>query len=56
MTQAIVDPEMLRSFARSLRHFNAELEKLTGGLSHQLASLSTTWRDQEHRKFVEQFE
>lgn len=56
MPQAIVDPEELRQFARSLKKFNAELRDRAGAISNKLNSLGTTWRDQEHKKFVQQFE
>ncbi|QDU88097.1 hypothetical protein Pla175_14680 [Pirellulimonas nuda] len=56
MSQAIVDPAELRRFANNLRKFNQELEERMGALSAQLHALSATWRDQEHKKFVEDFE
>lgn len=56
MAQAIVDPEELRQFAQSLKKFNANLRDRAASLSNQLASLNATWRDQEHKKFAEQFD
>ena len=56
MAQAIVDPAELRRFAQSLKKFNSELEDRLASLASQLGALSTTWRDQENRKFAEQFE
>ena len=56
MTQAIVDPAELRRFAQSLKKFNSTLEDSATVLSNQLASLSQSWRDQEHKKFSEEFE
>lgn len=56
MSQAIVDPNELRRFATNLKKFNAELEANLTALSGQLHALSATWRDQEHKKFVEDFE
>lgn len=56
MSQAIVDPAELRRFAQNLKKFNAELEERMTALAAQLASLGATWRDQEHKKFVEDFE
>lgn len=56
MPQAVVNPEELRQFARNLKKFNAELRDRSNSLASQLAALSGTWRDQEHTKFVEQFE
>jgi uncharacterized protein YukE len=56
MSQAIVDPNELRRFAMMLKKFNAELEGGLNSLSAQLQGLSATWRDQEHKKFVDDFE
>ncbi len=56
MPQAIVDPEQLRRFARNLERFNNDLEERAAGLRAQLAELGKTWRDQEQRKFTEEFE
>ncbi|MEM9186753.1 MAG: WXG100 family type VII secretion target [Planctomycetota bacterium] len=56
MSQAIVDPNDLRRFAANLRKFNGELEERMTSLAAQLHALSATWRDQEHKKFVEDFE
>ena len=56
MSQAVVDPNELRRFAQNLRRFNGELTKQLGVLQAQFAGLAATWRDQEHKKFVEAFE
>ena len=56
MPQAVVDPEELRRFAQRLKKFNSELQNQSTLLGNQLASLGATWRDQEHKKFTEQFE
>ena len=56
MSQAIVDPAELRRFAHQLSNFNAELEERISALASQLNSLNSTWRDQEHKKFSEEFE
>ncbi len=56
MAQAIVDPEQLRRFAHQLKQFNEELEDRMASLMGQLHALDTSWRDQEHKKFSEQFE
>ena len=56
MSQAIVDPEELRRFAQMLKRFNAELEERMSSLGSQLHELGATWRDQEHRKFSQEFE
>jgi uncharacterized protein YukE len=56
MPQAIVDPEELRRFAANLRKFNTEVQERITALSGQLVALGRTWRDQEHKKFSEDFE
>ena len=56
MAQAVVDPEELRQFAQSLKKFNSALRDRATALANQLAALNSTWRDQEHRKFSEQFD
>jgi uncharacterized protein YukE len=56
MPQAIVDPEELRRFARNLKKFNMEVQDRISVLGTQLTALGKTWRDQEHKKFAEEFE
>lgn len=56
MPQAIVDPEELRRFARNLKKFNIEMQDRITVLGSQLGALGKTWRDQEHKKFAEEFE
>ena len=56
MPQAIVDPEEVRRFARNLRRFNSEVQQRITALASQLVELGKTWRDQEHKKFAEEFE
>ncbi len=56
MSQAIVDPAELRRFAHQLSQFNAELEERMATLANQLHNLNSSWRDQEHTKFAEEFE
>ncbi len=56
MSQAIVDPNDLRRFAANLKKFNGELEERMTALAAQLHALGSSWRDQEHKKFVEDFE
>jgi WXG100 family type VII secretion target len=56
MPQAIVDPAELRRFAQALKQFNSELQNQLAALHGQLLNLGSTWRDQEHHKFAEEFE
>ena len=56
MPQAVVDPEALRQFAQSLKKFNSQLRERSTALGNQLAALNASWRDQEHKKFADEFE
>ncbi len=56
MPQAVVDPDELRQFALKLRKFNADLRDRLVSLNNDMTSLSATWRDQEHKRFADQFE
>jgi WXG100 family type VII secretion target len=56
MPQAIVDPEELRQFARNLKKFNGDVEDRISALGAQLIALGRSWRDQENKKFAEEFE
>ena len=56
MPQAIVDPEELRQFAQNLKKFSTDIQLRINLLGGQLATLSKTWRDQEQKKFTEEFE
>jgi len=54
--QAIVKPEDLRRFASQLKAFNEQLDANAKQLQGQFKSLGSTWRDQEHRRFAQEFE
>ncbi|MFO1021507.1 MAG: WXG100 family type VII secretion target [Planctomycetales bacterium] len=56
MSQAIVNPDELRRFAQMLKKFNTGLTDQLSSLGGQLETLSTTWRDQENRRFSEEFQ
>jgi uncharacterized protein YukE len=56
MAQAIVDPAELRRFALNLKQFNNELQERITVLHGQLLGLGDTWRDQEHDRFIQEFE
>ena len=56
MAQAIVDPEELRRFAQNLKKFSGDVQDKVTSLGAQMASLERTWRDQEQKKFAEEFE
>ena len=56
MAKAVVDPEELRRFASELDHLNRDLGARMKQLVARFNALSDTWRDQEHRKFADEFE
>lgn len=56
MSKAIVDPSELRRFATDLKRFNGGLRDQLAMLQSRMNDLGTTWRDQEHTKFAEEFE
>ena len=56
MPQAIVDPGEVRRFAHNLKQFTGELLNQMAVVQRQVAGLGATWRDQEHKKFLEDFE
>jgi WXG100 family type VII secretion target len=56
MPQAIVDPEELRMFAQNLKKFSNEVQNRLTMLGNQMVALGKTWRDQEQKKFTEEFE
>ena len=56
MAKAIVDPAELRRFAQDLKRFNDELQNHVKVLHGRFNTLGQTWRDQEQRKFAEEFE
>lgn len=56
MSQAIVDPAELRRFALNLKRFNEDLQGDLTTLYSQMLGLGETWRDQEHARFVQEFE
>lgn len=55
MNQAIVDPEHLRQFAAHLHQFAEEMKQRSTGLASQMNQLEQTWRDEQQRKFSEEF-
>ena len=56
MSKAIVDPEELRRFAQDLKRFSTEMKNQMTVLNSRFVNLGQTWRDQEHRKFSQEFE
>ena len=56
MAKAVADPGELRRFAADLKKFNTEVQAQMGSLQARFGALESTWRDQEHQKFAEEFE
>ena len=55
MNQAIADPEQLRQFAAHLHRFTEEIKNLSSNLSGHMNQLEQTWRDEQQRKFADEF-
>ena len=55
MAKAIVDPAELRKFARDLARFTQELQSMTASMNSKMNQLEQSWRDQEQKKFAEEF-
>ena len=56
MSKAVVDPDELRRFASDLKRFNTELARNAQVIHNRFNALGETWRDQEQKKFAEEFE
>ncbi|MBT5381583.1 MAG: WXG100 family type VII secretion target [Phycisphaerae bacterium] len=56
MAKAIIDPGEVRKFASDLQRFTNVMEEQMNALNSRHRSLGQTWKDQEHRKFSEDFE
>jgi len=50
-----MDPEEVRRFAKELKRFNDEVAAKSSALNARFTALSSTWQDQEHTKFAEEF-
>jgi uncharacterized protein YukE len=55
MAQAIMDPEEVRRFAADLKRFNVEVQARAAALQARFTALGTTWQDQDHEEFAEEF-
>ncbi|MEI8312784.1 MAG: WXG100 family type VII secretion target, partial [Verrucomicrobiota bacterium] len=53
--QAIMDPEEVRRFASELKRFNDDVQVRASALQARFAALGSSWQDQEHEKFSEEF-
>lgn len=50
-----MDPEEVRRFASELKRFNDDVQVRASALQARFAALGSTWQDQEHEKFAEDF-
>ena len=50
-----MDPEEVRRFAKELKRFNEDVQVKASSLQARFAALGSTWQDQEHEKFGEEF-
>ena len=50
-----MDPEEVRRFAKELKRFNDDVQTRAQALNAKFSALSSTWQDQEHAKFAEEF-
>ncbi|MCM2373433.1 WXG100 family type VII secretion target [Aporhodopirellula aestuarii] len=56
MNQAIGDPDQIRQFAAQLAQFTEELRQRGGSLAAQMNQLEQSWRDEQQRKFNQEFQ
>ena len=50
-----MDPEEVRRFAAELKRFNDDVQAKASSLQARFAALGTTWQDQDHEKFAQEF-
>lgn len=50
-----MDPEEVRRFAKEMKRFNDDVQTRAAALNARFAALGSTWQDQEHAKFAEEF-
>jgi len=55
MGNIVANPDELRKFAQALKAFNSTVEQEMKILNAKFSRLGETWRDNEHRKFSEEF-
>ncbi len=50
-----MDPEEVRRFATELKRFNEDMQGRAAALQARFIALGSSWQDQEHEKFAEEF-
>ena len=50
-----MDPEEVRRFASELKRFNEDVQARAAALQARFSALGSTWQDQDHEKFAEEF-
>lgn len=56
MAKAVADPDELRQFAAALKKFTDGLAEGMTSLNGRMNALGQTWRDQEHDKFLIEYQ
>ena len=52
---AIANPDHIRKFVSDLKRRNSELRNIRISLTSGMASLSSTWKDKQHKKFADEY-
>jgi uncharacterized protein YukE len=55
MNQIVADPDKIRGFAHALRSYMTFTNQALNTVHVQLSRLGDTWRDQEYRRFADEF-
>jgi len=50
-----MDPDEVRRFAAELKRFNEDISVKAASLQARFSALGSTWQDQEHERFAEEF-
>jgi len=50
-----MDPDEVRRFAAELKRFNEEVMVKASSLQARFAALGSSWQDQEHERFADEF-
>ena len=50
-----MDPDEVRRFAAELKRFNEDISVKAASLQARFTALGSTWQDQEHERFGEEF-
>lgn len=56
MSKAIIDPDKVRQFAKSLEHYSQQLKAEKIAVSNKFDSLHDHWQDEKYIQFEQLFE